>query len=47
MPEDWPAKDGPKQRAILETYAKYEKREREALALRNFQRIAPDIVILQ
>ena len=45
MPEDSPAKDGPKQRAILETYAKYEKGENEALRLRNFPRIAPDIAI--
>ena len=45
MPEDLPAKDGPKQQAILETYAKYEKGGNEALRLRNFQWIAPDIAI--
>ena len=44
-PEDWPAKDGPKQRELLEAYAEYERLEREALALRNFPRIAPDVAI--
>ncbi len=44
-PEDWPAKDCPKQRDILEAYAEYERLEREALALRNFPRIPPDVAI--
>jgi hypothetical protein len=44
-PKDWPAKDGPKQRDIIKAYAEYERLENEALALRNFPRIPPDVAV--